>query len=338
VTVSQAEPDRQAPKVSIVVPSFNQARYLETALRSVLEQDYPYLEVIVIDGGSTDGSRAILERYAPRLAYWVSEPDAGQADGINKGLRRATGEIVAWLNSDDVYLPGAIRQAVETLAAEPDAGLVYADGIMVDSDQVLLDWHRYRPLELVDLLSFEVLLQPTVFMRRSLLEEAGHLDASYQLILDHELWVRMAARARLRHVRSFWALERTHAEAKTIAHAAEFVAEARRLLARAAEDPLLAAAVKRHARRIDAGFNVFAARRLIDAGQYRAAFGHVLYALRRHPPTVARYWYKFVQAAGSALGLAGLFFWYRRTRRRLQHGRQIVRAAAADSPAGKDPR
>ena len=323
------------PKVSIVIPSFNQARYLETALRSVLDQDYSNLEVIVIDAGSTDGSLAILERVAARLAYWVSERDAGQADGINKGLRRATGDIVAWLNSDDVYLPGVVRQAVEALAAEPDAGLVYADGIMVDSEQVLLDRHRYRPLDLVDLLSFEVILQPTVFMRRSLLEQAGYLDPGYQLILDHELWVRFAARARLYHVPAFWALERTHAEAKTIARAAEFVAEARRMLGRAAESPLLASVMKQHARRIDAGFNVFAARRLIDAGQYRLAFAHVLTALRRHPPTVARYWYKFVQAAGSALGLAGVFFWYRRMRRRLQHGRQTVDAGLA-SPQDRD--
>ena len=326
-----------APRVSIVVPSFNQARYLETALRSVLDQDYPNLEVLVIDAGSTDGSLAILQRYASRLAYWVSEPDAGQADGINKGLRRATGEIVAWLNSDDVYLPGAIRQAVEALGAEAGAGLVYADGIMVDSEQVLLDRHRYRPLELVDLLSFEVLLQPTVFMRRSLLEQVGYLDASYQLILDHELWVRFAAHARLHHVRSYWALERTHAEAKTIARAGDFVAEARRLLEAAAGDARLAATMTQHARRIDAGFNVFAARRLIDAGQYRLAFRHVLTALRRHPPTVARYWYKFVQAAGSALGLAGVFFWYRRTRRRLQHGRQTVNASLSDPLPREDP-
>ena len=337
MSVPREAPGGQTPKVSIVVPSFNQARYLETALRSILDQDYPDLEVIVIDGGSTDGSLAILERYAPRLAYWVSEPDAGQADGINKGLRCATGEIVAWLNSDDVYLPGAVRQAVEALGAEADAGLVYADGIMVDSEQVLLDRHRYRPLDLVDLLSFEVLLQPTVFMRRSLLDQVGYLDSSYQLILDHELWVRFAARSQLQHVRSFWALERTHADAKTIARAGEFVAEARRMLARAGDDPRLSAVMQRHPRRIDAGFNVFAARRLIDAGQYRLAFRHVLTALVRHPPTVARYWYKFVQAAGSALGLAGLFFWYRRTRRRLQHGRQTVSAGLANPPGRKDP-
>ena len=154
------------PLVSVITPSFNQVRFLETALRSVLEQDYPRIEYIVIDGGSTDGSLEVLGRYRDRLAACVSEPDAGQAAGINKGLRLAKGEIIAWLNSDDVYLPGAVRQAVEALEREPDLGMVYADGIMVDSEQMLLDRHRYRTLSLIDLLSFEVLLQPTVFMRR----------------------------------------------------------------------------------------------------------------------------------------------------------------------------
>jgi glycosyltransferase involved in cell wall biosynthesis len=321
------------PRVSIVTPSFNQVRYLETALRSVLEQDYPRIEYIVIDGGSTDGSLAVLDRYRDRLARCISEPDSGQAAAINKGLQMATGEVVAWLNSDDAYLPGAVRQAVEALEREPNLGMVYADGIMVDSEQVLLDRHRYRTLSLVDLLAFEVILQPTAFMRRSAMAHAGTLDDSYQLILDHQLWVRIAAQSPVRHVKATWALERTHPEAKTIARAAGFVDEAQRMLRWAEDAPGLAETVRRHRRRIQAGFNVFAARRLIDAGEYRRAFRHILTALGRHPPTVARYWYKFVQAAGSALGLAGLFFWYRRTRRRLQHGRRRIDAGAgADVP------
>ncbi len=313
------------PLVSIVTPSFNQARFLEDTLRSVLSQDYPRLEYIVIDGGSIDGSVEIIARYADRLAYWESVPDRGQVDAINKGLRRARGEIVAWLNSDDLYMAGAVRQAVEALQAHPEAGMVYADGLMVDNQARLLDQHRYRGYSLLDLLCFEVLLQPTVFMRREVLESVGYLRPDFDLILDHDLWVRMVAERPAVHVSSFWAVERTHEEAKTIARAGAFVKEAERLLAEAEESELLAPMMRENRARIYASFHAFAARRLIDAGEYRQAATHFSRAMRIDPRVGLRYWYKGLQAGLSALGLAGLFLRYRSTRRRFQHqGRRVV--------------
>lgn len=307
------------PLVSVVTPSLNQASFLEQAMRSVLAQDYPNLEYLVIDGGSTDGSVEIIERHRDRLAYFRSEADRGQAEAINKGLARATGEIVAWLNSDDVYLPGAIGGAVEALRTHPEAGAVYADGIMVDGDLTILDRHRYRPLSVLDLLSFEVILQPTVFMRRDALQTVGLLNPAYHLILDHELWVRLAARFPLHHVPSYWALERTHPQAKTIAQAVAFVEEAERLIAWASGSPELGDLVRTRRRRIEAGLDVFAARRLIDSGRHGQAFRRILHGLGHHPPTVLRYWYKAVQAGLSAVGLGPVFEWYRRTRRRLTY-------------------
>jgi glycosyltransferase involved in cell wall biosynthesis len=312
------------PLVSIVTPSFNQARYLEQALNSVLGQPYPRLEYIVIDGGSTDGSLEVLERYRERLARLVSEPDRGQADAINKGLAMAQGEIVAWLNSDDAYLPGAVGEAVNVLDGDPSLAMVYGDGLMVDSDLTLLDRHTYPQLGVVDLLSFEVILQPAVFMRRRVLEDAGYLDPDYQLILDHELWIRIASRHPIRHVSRFWAIERTHREAKTIAQASGFVQEAERLLRQAEADPILAPILEGERRRIRGGLDVFAARRLIDAGDYREAVRRLARASRNHLPTVAHYWYKVVQAVGGALGLGAVFDGYRRIRRRLVHRRQVV--------------
>jgi glycosyltransferase involved in cell wall biosynthesis len=308
----------QLPLVSIVTPSLNQAQFVETTIQSVLGQDYPRLEYLVIDGGSTDGSIEIVERYRDRLAYWVSEPDQGQAAAINKGLKRASGEIVAWLNSDDAYLPGTIRKAVEALQANPAAGMVCADGLMVDSELRLLDPHRYGPRSVVELLSFEVLLQPTVFMRGELLRKIGFLNDEYHLILDHELWVRIAAHSAILHVPQFWALERTHAQAKTIFQAAGFVEEAERLVQWARHSEELGEIAQQHARRINAGLNVFAARRMIDAAEYASAVRRLVTATFQHPWTVARYWYKVVQAVLSALGLAPLFMWYRRTRRRIR--------------------
>jgi glycosyltransferase involved in cell wall biosynthesis len=312
------------PLVSIITPSFNQARYLEVALRSVQDQQYPRLEHIVIDGGSTDGSLEILERHQAQLRFWSSEPDRGQADAINKGLRLARGEFVAWLNSDDAYLPGAVAEAVRALVQDPSLGMVYADGLMVDSDLRLLDRHTYPQVDVLDLLCFEVILQPTVFLRRQVVEEVGYLNPEYQLILDHELWVRVAARHPVRHLSRFWSIERTHTQAKTIALASGFVEEAERLVRWAASDPVLASLVEGNRRRVRGGLEVFAARRLIDAGEYREAVRRMWAAAHYDLPTVRRYWYKFVQAAGSALGMAGLFDRYRRTRRRLVHRKQVV--------------
>jgi glycosyltransferase involved in cell wall biosynthesis len=327
------------PLVSIITPSFNQARYLEQALRSVQDQDYPKLEHIVIDGGSQDGSVEILTRYQAQLAYWSSEPDRGQAEAINKGFRLARGEIVAWLNSDDAYLPGAVGEAVEALERDPHLGMVYADGWMVDSDLHLLDRHTYPQVDVLDLLCFEVILQPTVFMRRQVVEEVGYLNPGYQLILDHELWVRIAARHPVRHLPRFWSIERTHTLAKTIAQAAGFVEEAERLIRWAGNDPALAPLIERNRRRVRGGLEVFAARRLIDAGLYPEAVRRLWVASRQDLPTVGRYWYKLVQAAGSALGMAGLFEWYRRTRRRLVYRQRVVDlAGSAPAARGKvDP-
>ncbi len=247
-------------------------------------------------------------------------------------MERAQGDIVAWLNSDDVYLPGAVREAVDSLQRHPQAGMVYGDGIMVDAELRILDYHRYPPLDTADLLSFEVLLQPTVFMRRLVLARAGRLDPSYHLILDHELWVRLAALAPLVHVSHYWALERTHPAAKTIAQASGFVEEAARLLNWARQSESLAATVAANRRKIEAGFHIFAARRLIDAGQHRRALGHILTALVQRPASVARYWYKLVQAAFSAAGLAFMFEGYRNARRTLQY-----RGKYADAGLGREP-
>ena len=120
------------PKVSIITPSFNQGQFLEASIRSVLEQDYPNLEYIVVDGGSKDDSVEVIKKYQDRLAWWVSEKDKGHADALNKGFSHATGEILAWLNSDDIYFPGAVSEAISILQRHPEVGMVYGDADLID--------------------------------------------------------------------------------------------------------------------------------------------------------------------------------------------------------------
>jgi GT2 family glycosyltransferase len=303
------------PLVSIVTPSFNQARYLEETLRSVLDQDYPNLEYIVVDGASTDGSVEIIRKYADKLAWWVSEQDSGQAEAINKGLSHATGEIVAWLNSDDYYLPGAIAAVVSAFEENPDAVLIYADMLAVDEHGETINALHYQQMGLEDLLCFQIIGQPAVFFRREALEKAGVLDPSYHFLLDHHLWLRIALQGRILHVDETWATARYHAEAKNRARAAEFGHEAFRILDWAQRtQPELASVLAKVGRRARASAHRVDARYLLDGGQPWAALKAWLRALLIHPPVALARLNILVSALLQLSGLGRLREMYLRRR------------------------
>lgn len=183
------------PKISVVTPSFNQARFLERTIRSVLGQDYPNLEYIIIDGGSTDGSPAIIKRYEGDLAYWVSEKDQGQADAINKGFRKSTGEILAWLNSDDTYEPGALRTVGLAFRGRPSIDVLHGNVHVIDALDNRLETNKSVPFSRrACALGVQTIPQSSVFWRRELFFAAGQLNPAYHYLLDPELWLRFAAR------------------------------------------------------------------------------------------------------------------------------------------------
>jgi glycosyltransferase involved in cell wall biosynthesis len=182
------------PRISVVTPSYNQGQYLEATIRSVLLQGYPNLEYIIIDGGSIDNSIEVIRKYEPWLAYWCSERDDGQADAINKGFSRATGEIYSWLNSDDIYEPGALRRVALTLMNHPDVELVYGNGWQIDADGLRTSrCHWVGPLDPATQLNWNQILQPAAFWRSDIWKRAGPLDLAYYWGLDWEWFIRATA-------------------------------------------------------------------------------------------------------------------------------------------------
>jgi GT2 family glycosyltransferase len=292
--------------VSIVTPSYNQAPYLEETIQSVLGQDYPRIEYIVIDGGSTDNSVEIIKKYADRLAYWVSEKDSGQAEAINKGFEHANGEILAWLNSDDYYLLNTISVAVRCFEQNPDVVMVYGDMLAVDGDGKTTNILRYKQLSLEDLLCFQIIGQPSVFFRRSAFEKAGPLETSFHFMLDHHLWIRLAQQGRILHIPQIWSAARYHPQAKNRARAAEFGREAFRVLDWAKKQPGLAETVSGAKRRAHASAHRYDARYLLDGGQNLAALGAWFLALFIHPPTALARLNIFVSAILKLAGLSRL--------------------------------
>jgi len=205
----------QEPLVSIITPSYNQGRYLEDTIRSVLNQDYPNLEYFVIDGGSTDGTVEILKKYQDRL-LWISEKDRGQADAINKGFCMAQGAILGWLNSDDIYEPEAIRKIAQYFQTHPDVALVYGEGHHVDAQGRHLGRYPTEPFDVQRLQETCFICQPTVFFRAEVFREVGPLDANLLYCPDYEYWLRVAKRFRIDFLNEHLADSRLHGDTKPL--------------------------------------------------------------------------------------------------------------------------
>ncbi|NIP43276.1 MAG: glycosyltransferase, partial [Aliifodinibius sp.] len=189
------------PLVTIITPSYNQAPYLEDTILSVLMQDYPNIEYFIVDGGSTDGSLEIIKKYANQIAGWVSEPDQGQTDAINKGFSMANGEVLAWINSDDTYYPHAVKEAVDFLSSHPDVGLVYGDTNFINSNGRIIGRFNAQQTSYRRLRRGGVYIpQQSSFFRAEVWKEVGPLDPDFYFAMDYDLWVRIAKEREIAYV------------------------------------------------------------------------------------------------------------------------------------------
>jgi glycosyltransferase involved in cell wall biosynthesis len=206
------------PRISVVTPSFNQGEFLEQTIRSVLLQGYPNLEYIIIDGGSSDMSVEIIEKYAPYLAYWVSESDRGQSHAINKGFERSTGEIMCWLNSDDYYLPNTLITVAENLAADTGNSAIVGHCVQVFADGRPSISYEGKYENLQRLLQFwkgYQMHQSAIFWRREVFEKIGFLNEKQHYIMDFDYWVRIARHFEFKNINRELACFNYHENAKT---------------------------------------------------------------------------------------------------------------------------
>jgi glycosyltransferase involved in cell wall biosynthesis len=202
------------PKISVVVPSFNQAKFLELTLLSIIEQDYPEFELIVIDGGSKDESPDIIHKYQQHMKFWCSEPDGGHSQGLIKGFSHATGEILCFLNSDDLFEPGVLREVGEYFSQHPDVDIVFGDTTWIDAKGNALRRHKEIPFNrFIWFYTYNYIPGMSAFWRRSIYDRVGGISTTYRLAFDTDLWIRFSdAHAKFKHVTRQWSRMRFYPE------------------------------------------------------------------------------------------------------------------------------
>lgn len=209
----------EALRFSVVVPTLNQAETIEDTLDSILAQDYGNVEIIVADGGSTDGTATVLERYRPRLALVLEGPDGGQSEAINRGFAAASGDILCWLNSDDYFLPGALRQVAERFGSDSAVRFVVGSGDVISKDHRFLRHIPALPMTEATLLNWkndQWVMQQCCFWSRSLWQEAGGVDESLDLLMDYDLWFRFSRATEASLIEQTLAVMRYHPDVKTV--------------------------------------------------------------------------------------------------------------------------
>jgi glycosyltransferase involved in cell wall biosynthesis len=215
------------PKITLVMPSYNQAAYLETAICSVLEQHYPNLEFMIMDGGSSDSSLDIIKRYSSHLSYWISQPDEGQADALKQGLARATGVFLGWLNSDDVLLPGALKQIAQANQAHPEGSIFAGNILWIDQNDHIIRCKRHpSSADFFSRRGVFIIAQPGSFFKRADYEAVGGINSSLRYVMDADLYIRLLANgSRHVHLNTWQAAFRLQSVSKTVSESVRFAEE-----------------------------------------------------------------------------------------------------------------
>lgn len=208
--------EEKLPRISVVTPSYNQGDFLEETILSVINQNYPNLEYIIMDGGSTDKSIDIIKKYENKISSWVSKPDCGQADAIHRGFLKATGDIFAYINSDDIYLPDSFRVIADTFMYNPSSQWVVGEGYCIDQKGHFLNKKKYPPITFINMLFIEdCVMQPTAFWKRDIYFAVGGIKADYQFSFDYDLFLKFVRRFRPIRVNQDIAAFRIHQRSKT---------------------------------------------------------------------------------------------------------------------------
>ena len=283
---------QKVPLVSIVTPSYNKAEFIGETILSVRNQTYSRMEHIIIDGGSTDGTIDVIKKYEGTYdMHWVSEPDNGQSDAVNKGWRMAKGEILGWLNSDDTYMPWAVETAVKFLNDHPDVGMVYGDCNLINEHSKVTSRCQARKVALKEMLCRgNTLPQPAAFLRREVLDEVGYLDTNLHFAMDFDLWIRIGLEFKVEHISQFLANFRLCPGTKSMDEAYKFAPELLYILDKIFADPRLPEEIRALRRRAYSLVHFRFCADYLSQRQIKVARKHLVKAIRLYPRNLVDPW------------------------------------------------
>ncbi|MSP12846.1 MAG: glycosyltransferase [Chloroflexi bacterium] len=296
--------DPLLPLISVVTPSFNQGRFIRETIDSVLTQDYPNIEYWVIDGGSTDETISILREYEddPRF-HWISEPDKGQADAINKGWSRCRGDILSYLNSDDTYLPDVLKKLSQFFIDNPDVDIAYGDALRVAEDGKLIEVMYGAEFDLLRLLRLSYIYQPTVLQRKRVIEEVGPLRTHLHYTMDFDLCLRAIPQFSFKYTRQVCATYRMHSNSKTTTGGSAFAKELALVIDEFLSTPSLPAEVQVKRRSIQSDWCLNLALLYLQERNFKMARSNVKRALG-YAPFRPRVFFVILQVFDSILNLS----------------------------------